>query len=109
MTSQELLATLQELVQNARPDPGLELVALVELTGPDPAQWTARVGQGRASLESGRPEGPDLTVTGSTETAVAIFQKRLKPLMALLTGKVKVQGDMGKMALLKGFLAGKKG
>lgn len=108
MTSKELLSTLQELSLKAKVDPSLEAQVLFELTGPDPAQWMGQIGGGQVKLSDGRPETPDLTITASSETALAIFQKRLNPLMAFMTGKVKVQGDVGKMALLKGLLAGKK-
>lgn len=108
MTSKELLSSLQKMADKAKVDPDLKAIVSVELTGSDPAQWTGQVGEGRLVLIEGLAVNPDLTVTGSTETAVNILQKKLNPLMALLTGKVKLSGDMAKIALLKGLLAGKK-
>lgn len=108
MTSKELLSTLQELSVKAKVDPSWEARVLLELTGSDPAQWLGRIGGGQVKLDEGRPENPDLTITASSETAVAIYQKRLNPLMAFMTGKIKVKGDVAKMALLKGLLAGQK-
>lgn len=108
MTIKELFSTLQELSLKAKVDPSLEAQVLLELTGPDPVQWMGRIGGGQVILSDGCPEIPDLTITASSETALAIYQKRLNPMMAFMTGKVKVQGDVGKVALLKGLLAGKK-
>lgn len=108
MDSKTLLLTLQEMALKAKVDPSLQALVFVELTGADPALWTGRVGGGQVQLGEGRPENPDLTVTAASETAVALFEKRLNPLMAFMTGKVKVKGDMAKVALLKSLLAGKK-
>lgn len=108
MTSKELFETLLGLSGKAKVDPALEALVLVELGGSDPALWTAKVDGGGVSLTEGRPENPDLTISGSSETAVAIFQKKLNPLMALMTGKVKIKGDMGKVTMLKSLLAAKK-
>lgn len=108
MTSEELFDCLQKKADQAKVAPDLKAVVAIELTGPEPAQWTGRVGEGRLILIEGLPANPDLTVTGSTETAVNILQKKLNPLMALLTGKVKLSGDMTKITLLKGLLADKK-
>ena len=108
MDSKSLLHTLQEMALKAKVEPSLEALIFVELTGLDPAVWTGRVSGGRLEVTEGCPENPDLTVTATSETALALFEKRLNPLMAFMTGKVKVKGDVAKVALLKSLLAGKK-
>ncbi|MCH2045564.1 MAG: SCP2 sterol-binding domain-containing protein [Saprospiraceae bacterium] len=43
----------------------------------------------------------DCTVTMSKETYVKLQQKKIKPLIATLTGKLKVKGDLGLARKLK--------
>ena len=46
----------------------------------------------------------DVTVTGSLETFQAMFDGDLAPTAAYMTGKVKVEGDMGMAMKLSQFL-----
>lgn len=49
-------------------------------------------------------EPADVTITGKEQHLLAIFNKQLKPAMALLTGKLKVQGNMGALTTLASYL-----
>lgn len=87
--------------------PALSANVFFNITGSDPAAWSGRVYDGRANLYQGESlDEPDITVTAESETALAIYEKRLNPMMAFMTGKIKVKGDMSKVALIKGLLAG---
>ncbi len=52
----------------------------------------------------GDDENADVTITGKEQHLLAIFNKQLKPAMALLTGKLKVQGSMGALTTLASYL-----
>ena len=43
------------------------------------------------------PEGdlPDVTITASLETFRAVFEGALSPATAFMTGRMRIQGDMG--------------
>ena len=62
------------------------------------------------ALENGRyvplaeNESVDVTVLGKEEHLMAIFNKQLKPAIALLTGKLKVQGSLVALNTLAAFL-----
>jgi hypothetical protein len=105
----ELFEILQELTLRATIDQSVAATALVEITGPDPARWLVRAVGGRVSLATAGPaEETDLTVTTSSEVANAIFEKSLNPLAAFMTGKLKIKGDLAKVALIKQLLTGPK-
>ena len=108
MNTSELFGVLQEMSNNARLDPGLEVTVTVNLTGSDPAQWNVNAGSGQLRLEQGERPDADVTITASSETAIGLFEKTVDPMMAFLTGKIKLKGDIGKIAMLKGLIAKKK-
>jgi len=108
MNSHDLFFTLSQLAGRANLSPDLDVVAFVELTGDDSALWQARVSGGRISLEEGRPAEPDLTVSASTDTAVKIFEKKINPMAAFMTGKIKVKGNLAKIAQFKQLIFGQK-
>ena len=108
MNTSELFGVLQEMSANARLDPELELSVSVNLTGLDPAQWNARACGGRLKLEPGELPEADVSVTASSDTAIGLFEKTVDPMMAFLTGKIKLKGDIGKIAMLKKLVSKKK-
>jgi len=116
MKTSELFEILKTKAEEARPDlpEGFSAVALVDLTGADPARWRLSAAQGRldlaeAALAEGAPaEPPDLSVTLAAETAAGIYLKTVNPLAAFLTGKIKVKGDSAKIGFIKQLLT-KKG
>lgn len=108
MNTKDLYLTLSQLAERASLSPDIEAVIFVELTGDDPAHWQGRISGGRLNMDQGRPETSDLTVTAASDTAIKIFTKEMNPMAAFMTGKIKVQGDMTKLALLKDFIMGKK-
>lgn len=108
MDTTELFNILQPKVAAAKLDPTLSGTVSISITGTDPAQWQGQAVNGRASLEQGELVGADLTVTASSETALGIFQKTVSPMMAFMTGKIKISGDMAKIALLKNLIFKKK-
>jgi len=108
MNSSELFAALKELSSSSHLDPDLELSVFIDINGPDPAQWQGRASGGKVSLEEGQPQEPDITVSASSETALGLYNKTVNPMVAFMTGKIKVKGDLSKVALLKDLFNKKK-
>ncbi|MDL2226618.1 SCP2 sterol-binding domain-containing protein [Deltaproteobacteria bacterium OttesenSCG-928-M10] len=107
MNINELFNILTEKAAELTLDPELSAIVLFNLTGSEPAKWSGRVHDGRVGLNQGEPlDEPDITVTAESDTALAIYEKKLNPMMAFMTGKIKVKGDMSKVALIKGLLTG---
>ena len=101
MDSRELFVVLKQKAAEAQVDPSLSVTIALNLTGTDAAKWHGQVENGLICLEEGELPGADLTVTAATETAVGLLQKKIKPLIAFMTGKIKLSGDVTKIALLK--------
>lgn len=112
MNTGELFEILKAKAEAARPDlpAGFSAVALVDLTGSDPARWSLSAAGGRLTLSEGAPPGQaDITVTLAAETAAGLYLKTINPLAAFLTGKVKVKGDPSMIALVKQFMSRGRG
>lgn len=58
-------------------------------------------GSGDANFISDVDEEADCTIIMSLETYLKLQRKEIKPLMATLTGKLKVKGDIGLAQKLK--------
>ena len=109
MTSGELFEILRAKTAEvaAKLPPDLRVSILFDLTGPDPARWLAAAQDGQISLSAAAAQAEaDLTVALSTETAVGLLQKTVNPVAAFMTGKVRIKGDPGQIALAKKILAG---
>lgn len=108
MDIKELFDILQQKATALKLDPSLKGTVSISITGADPARWHGKVDEGRAFLEQGQLNDADLTVTVSSETALGLFQKTVNPMMAFMTGKIKLSGDVAKIGLLKNLLLKKK-
>jgi len=58
-------------------------------------------GSGAANVVNSEDTDADCTIVMSKETYLKIQRKEIKPLMATLTGKLKVKGDIGLAQKLK--------
>jgi putative sterol carrier protein len=57
-------------------------------------QWTVRVEDGKVSVAEGTQDA-DATISASEETFEKIVSGDQNPTTAYMTGKLKIQGDMG--------------
>ena len=74
-----------------------------ELTGPGGGSWTTRVADGRCTLAEERAENPDVRITTTPDMwNIVLLRQAVNPMLAMLTGKMKVKGftKMGKMRKL---------
>lgn len=58
-------------------------------------------GSGETNIVTDRDDEADCTIIMSKETYLKIQRNEIKPLMATLTGKLKVKGDIGLAQKLK--------
>ena len=108
MKTSDLFDLLKEMAAKASLDPSIEATVFVNLTDPDPAQWQGSIKDGQITLDQGEPAQADISLTASSDTAIGLFNKTINPMMAVMTGKLKVSGDVAKVALLKNLLTSKK-
>ncbi len=91
MTVQEFFEKLPE-----RADPektaGMSNTYVFDVDGV--GQWTVAVDDGAVTVTEG-PGEADCTISASEETLVKIAKGEANPTTAYMTGKLKIQGDMG--------------
>ncbi|HML41086.1 MAG TPA: SCP2 sterol-binding domain-containing protein [Bellilinea sp.] len=70
-------------------------VIAADFTGDNPTQWTIILQGDMCLVEPRLAENADLRVGMSSEDAVALISGQLKPRLALFSGRIRVQGNMG--------------
>jgi putative sterol carrier protein len=91
MTVQEFFEALPTRVDPAK-TAGMTNTYVFDIEGV--GQWTVSVVDGAVSVTEGGGEA-DCTLTASEETLLKIARGEANPTTAYMTGKLKIQGDMG--------------
>ncbi len=94
-----------KLEQNAAKIVSLNAVYEFNITGDGGGIWTLDIKEGKGQVNSGSGGAAKCTVTMSAGDFSDIIEGKLNPQMAFMTGKLKVQGDMG-LALKLGAILG---
>lgn len=74
---------------------GLTATFQFNITGDDGGTWHAKIADGAATFGEGDAESPNVTITATSGDWLAIVSGSMNPQMAFMTGKLKVQGDLG--------------
>jgi putative sterol carrier protein len=86
---------------------GVNMSILFDLSGPEGGQWYVDLADGQVNVNQTAGAGaPNATVRMSAEDFQAMSSGSLNPMMAFMTGKVKVEGDLNsvmKFQQLVGF------
>jgi putative sterol carrier protein len=90
MTAKELLFRLPKAVDAVA---ARDTTATVQYEISEPVYHVLERGEVRTV--EGRAERPDLTVTMRDDDLVALFEGRMNPAMAFMTGRIRVGGDLG--------------
>ncbi len=91
MTAREFFAQLPEKVDPAK-TAGMSSSYVFDIDGV--GQWTVTVDDGSVSVAEGAGAA-DCTISASEETLVKIATGEANATTAYMTGKLKIQGDMG--------------
>lgn len=91
MTAQEFFASLPERADAAK-TAGMHNTYVFDIE--DVGQWTVTVEDGAVTVAEGTGEA-DCTIRASEETLVKIARGEANPTTAYMTGKLKIDGDMG--------------
>ncbi|MCB0688627.1 MAG: SCP2 sterol-binding domain-containing protein [Saprospiraceae bacterium] len=105
MTAKEFLFTLPEKVQPETLD-GLETTFHFDISGDGGGQVTVHVKDGKCVAEEGLQGEPKCVVKAKEENLMNVLKGKINPLMAILTGKLKIsnQGEMMKYAKIFGLM-----
>ena len=91
MTAQEFFASLPERADAAK-TAGMHNTYVFDIE--DVGQWTVTVEDGTVTVAEGTGEA-DCTIRASEETLMKIARGEANPTTAYMTGKLKIDGDMG--------------
>jgi len=99
----ELMKSLPMMV-DAEEAKGLNGRVQFSLSGEGGGEWGVVLDDGKVSISEGAMTQPQLTVKTSTENAEKLLHGKLDPMMAFMTGKIKIAGDMALGMKLIGLL-----
>ena len=89
MTAKELLHALPTALDR---DAAGDTTAVIQYQLSEPLHHV--LGNGSLETHDGQAEAPDVTVTMGDEDLVALFRGELNPMVAYMTGRIKVTGDL---------------
>jgi putative sterol carrier protein len=79
---------------NAEKAGGLNATVVFELSGDDGGAWSVSVADGKCDVQEGAVDNPTATIKMSASDYEAMTSGKLNPMMAFMSGKIKVDGDL---------------
>jgi len=73
----------------------LEATIQFDLTGNGGGTWAVDMADGQCQVNEGAVDSPTLILTMDADDFVAMSRGDLNPMNAFMSGKIKLQGDMG--------------
>lgn len=74
---------------------GTNMGILFDLSGENGGQWFVNIADGRLDVTQGAPAAaPSATVKMTADDFAAMSSGSMNPMMAFMTGKIKVDGDL---------------
>ena len=74
---------------------GVHAKIQISISGEGGGEWSVTVDNGKVTVEPGQLTNPQLVIKSSAENALKLIRGELNPMSAFMTGKVKINGDMG--------------
>lgn len=102
-TPAEIFSQLADNVDSSKLA-GINATVVFELSGDNGGAWTLNVADGKASVDEGAAADAAATIKMSDTDYVAMTNGDLNPMMAFMSGKIKVEGDMSTVMKLQSIL-----
>ena len=83
----------------------MDASVVFDLSGDDGGQWTAVIANGAAEVSEGVQDDATATIKMDAGDFVDMSKGDLNPMTAFMTGKVKVEGDLGTVMKLQGLFS----
>ncbi len=99
---------LKSLPSKVKPEllEGIETIFHFDIDGDGGGQYTVYVANGRITVDQGLCDEPKCAIKTSTDTLMGIVNKEINPMMAVMTGKIKISnpGELIKYAKIFGLM-----
>lgn len=102
-TPAEILNKLPTTVDPAKLA-GINATVVFDLSGDNGGQWTLKVADGAAVVTEGADPSASATIKMSDTDYVAMTSGNLNPMMAFMSGKIKVEGDLNTVMKLQSIM-----
>jgi putative sterol carrier protein len=79
---------------NAEKAAGVNMTLVFSLSGENGGDWTINIADGKVDVNKGKAESPSATINMDGDDYVKMMSGELNPMMAFMSGKVKVDGDL---------------
>ena len=102
-TTKEMMQTMEAAFLPEKAGAAKALIQL-NLTGEDGGMWIVDIANGQCQIREEEIQNPNVTVTMNADEFEALYQNKLNPVQAFMSGKIKVSGNVGMvMQLLNWF------
>jgi putative sterol carrier protein len=97
------MATSQEIEQifakMSSVDPkkieGMNAIIQFDLSGDNGGLYWVKIANGKVEAGTGQTENPNMTLRSAADDWAQVIAGTLNPMQAFMSGKIKIQGDMG--------------
>jgi putative sterol carrier protein len=94
---EEVARIFPAMVERFQPEKadGVNAAVQFDLSGENGGLYWLRIANGAAETGQGAIENPNMTIKAAADDYIAMSNGSLNPMQAFISGKIKVQGDMG--------------
>lgn len=105
-TSQEMSQIFNGMADRVQPEKvqGMNATIQFDLSGEAGGLYWLKIADGKGEAGAGAVESPNMTLKADADDWVAVTRGELNPMQAFMSGKLKVQGDMGLAMKLQNLL-----
>lgn len=105
-TQQEVAQLFVKMAENFDPSKaeGVNATIQFDLSGDNGGLYWVKMSNGQAESGEGRVDNPNMTLKASANDWAAVVKGDLNAMQAFMSGKLKIQGDMGLAMKLQALL-----
>ncbi len=106
MTSKEIIGSI---IENAQKSEAVTkeiatMSKVFQFNVSDEEPYYVAIDNGTVSLKDGKSESPTATISATSEVLSNMFEGKLNPMQAFMSGKLKVSGDVFSAQKLTGLI-----
>lgn len=97
MSREEIAQIFPEMVVRFLPEKaeGVNATIQFDLAGDNGGLYWLKIANKTATVGEGKVDSPKMTIKGAADDYAAMAQGTLNPMQAFMSGRIKIQGDMG--------------